>query len=144
MNSYKDDVHAVHRSVPEAIAIPMLLVVNVAAAEEDEERGVYSVNFGNSQTGDEWLISIQLPLNISEQDIALGQDTYAITTSSGATHYDGVLGWGFWPGGVFLDLDDEAARILGLSSRINFQLPEAGESNSAIESGLTRILGPHV
>jgi Immunity protein 10 len=125
-------------------SVSMMLEVNAVAAEEDEELGVYSVNFGGMQTGNQWLISIQLPLNISEQDIALGQDTYAITTSTGATHYDGVLGWGFWPGGVFLDLDDEAAKILGLASRINFQLPAAGESNSAIEAGLTRILGPHV
>lgn len=122
----------------------MTLVVNAMAVEEDEELGVYSVNLGGIRSGNEWLISIQLPLNISKQDISLGQDTYAITTSTGATHYDGVLGWGFWPGGVFLDLDDEAAKILGLASRINFQLPEAGESNSAIEAGLTRILGPHV
>jgi hypothetical protein len=121
----------------------MILVVDAVAAEEDEELGVYSVNFGGIQTGNKWLISIQLPLNISEQDISLGHDTYAITTSTGATHYDGVLRWGFWPGGVFLDLDGEAAETLGLESRVNFQLPEAGDINSTIEVGLTRILGPH-
>jgi immunity protein 10 of polymorphic toxin system len=119
----------------------IILIVDVMAAEEDKELGVYSVNFGGIQTGDEWLISVQLPLNVSEQDVSLGHDTYAITASTGATHYGGVLAWGFWSGGVFLDLDDEAAEALGLENRVNFQLPEARHVNSTIEPGLTRILG---
>lgn len=125
-------------------SVSMILVVDAVAVEEDEELAVYSVNFGGARTDNEWLISIQLPLNISEQDISLGQDTYAITTSTGATHYDGVLRWGFWPGGVFLDLDEEAAKTLSLQGRVNFQLPKADNINSTIEVGLTRILGPHV
>jgi hypothetical protein len=124
-------------------SVSVTLAVDAVAAEEDEELGVYSVNFGGVAIGNEWLISIQLPLKISEQDRSLGHDTYAITTSAGATHYGGVLGWGFWPGGVFVDLDGEAAEALGLESRVNFQLPKTADINSVIEAGLTRILGPH-
>jgi hypothetical protein len=76
----------------------MILAVDRVVAQEDEELGVYSFNIGGFQSGAEWLISIQLPLNISEQDISLGQDIYAITPSTGATHYGEVL-----DGGLSLD-----------------------------------------
>lgn len=122
----------------------MILAVDKAAAQEDEELGVYSLSLGGAQAGVEWLISLQLPLDISEQDILLGQDTYAITTSTGATHYGGVLGWGFWPGGFFLDLENEAAESLGLESKVSFRVPRAGDISSKIEAGLTRILGCHL
>jgi hypothetical protein len=121
----------------------MILEVNAVVAQEDEEFGVYSINLGGVLADAQWLISIQLPLNITEQDVSLGHNTYAITTSTGATHYGGVLGWGFWSGGIFLDLDDEAVTTLGLERRVSFQTSEAQETNSTIEAGLTRILGPH-
>jgi hypothetical protein len=122
----------------------MILTVDRAAAQEDEELGVYSLSLGGIQAGVEWLISIQLPLNISRQDISLGHDTYAITTSTGATHYGGVLGWGSWEGGFFLDLEDEAAESLDLESKVSFQVSRVGNINSKIEVGLTRILGCHL
>jgi immunity protein 10 of polymorphic toxin system len=122
----------------------MILTVDRAAAQEDEELGVYSLSLGGIQAGVEWLISIQLPLNISGQDISLGHDTYSITTSTGATHYCGVLGWGFWEGGFFLDLEDEAAESLDLESKVSFQVSRVGNINSKIEVGLTRILGYHL
>ena len=122
----------------------MILAVDKAAAQEDEELGVYSLSLGGAQAGVEWVISLQLPLDISEQDILLGQDGYAITTSTGATHYGGVLGWGFWSGGFFLELENEAAESLGLESKVSFRVPGAGDISSKIEAGLTRILGCHL
>jgi len=122
----------------------MILAVDKAAARENEELGVYSLSLGGTQAGVEWIISLQLPLDISEQDILLGQDTYAITTSTCATHYGGVLGWGFWPDGFFLDLENEAAESLGLESKVSFRVPGAGDISAKIEAGLTRILGCHL
>jgi hypothetical protein len=122
----------------------VILAVDRAAVQEGEELGVYSLSLGGIQAGVEWLISIQLPLEISEQDALLGQDTYAITTSTGATHYGGVLGWGFRSGGFFLDLENEAAESLGLENRIDFQVSGVKNINSKIEIGLTRIFGCHV
>jgi Immunity protein 10 len=124
-------------------SVTMTLAVDVAVAAEDEELGVYSANFGCIATGHEWLISVQLPINVSEQDISLRHDTYAITTSTGATHYGGVIRWGFWAGGVFLDLENEAAETLSLGSRVNFQLPATGDIDSTIGAALTQILGSH-
>jgi hypothetical protein len=128
----------------EQLGSMMILAVDKVAAQEDEEVGVYSLSIGGLQFGAEWILSIQLPLNVSEQDISLGQDTYAITTSTGATHYGGVPGWGFWSDGSFLDLDAEAAEMLGLESRVNLHVSGVENINSKIEAGSTRILGCHV
>jgi hypothetical protein len=39
----------------------MILAIDKAAAQEDEELGVYSLSLGGAQAGVEWVISIQLP-----------------------------------------------------------------------------------
>lgn len=122
----------------------MILTVSAFAVEENQELAVYSVSFGGTQAGSEWMVSLQLPLDISDQDISLGHDTYALTTSTGATHYGGIMGWGLWPEGIYLDLNDAAAKVLGLENKVKFKIPEAKDAHSSIQIGLTRILGLHI
>jgi hypothetical protein len=123
-------------------SVSIVFDVEQVAAVEDKELNVYSLNFGGALADNsEWFLSVQLSLEASEQDISLGHDTYAVTTSTGATHYNGIIGWGYWSYGVYMDFDDEAAGVLGLQNRINFHLPDKAEILSTVEAGLTRLLG---
>jgi len=118
------------------------LIAGAACAREFPDLGTFLVTFAQNADGSGWSFSVQLPLRVTKQDIALGQDTYCVTTSAGPAVYGGIASWELTGDQVEISLEQQAAERLHLSDdHLLFRLPDSAAAAPEIAAGLIRILG---
>jgi hypothetical protein len=83
-------------------------------------------------------LEIQRGLAFDRQDVALGQDTYCLVRDGAVTHYGGIAAWSLDSDGLTLQLADEAARELGLTTVLQVTLDEEGQA--LVRDHLARLL----
>jgi hypothetical protein len=120
------------------------LLVGAVDAQEFPDLESFVVSLAQYRDGDGWSISIQLPINVSSQDISLGQDTYAISTSDGITHYGGITSWSYSDGQIVLRLTEDAAAETALGEEVVLEFSGGREESEVVADGLAHILGPRI
>lgn len=90
--------------------------------------------------GDGHSLVFQRAGTFTDQDRELGQDTYAVTTETGAISYGGVSSYELADGQLVLEFEPGAAQDLGLpqSTRVALSLPD-GELEE-LEAGFPEVL----
>ncbi len=110
------------------------------AVEELIDVDTFVVGLAEAEVGDgaSLLISIAL-LPYDEQDRALGQDTYCISTEGGATVYGGLTRCVLHNNALLLGLTPDAATTLGLPTQTRFPLTIDHATVARLRAGLQRI-----
>jgi hypothetical protein len=85
-------------------------------------------------------VELQVALSFDEQDRELGQDTYSLSTESGAACYGGIESWTVSPAALDLVLSKQAADALDLPERLVIDLEASPEQLSSLREGLHRVL----
>jgi hypothetical protein len=86
-------------------------------------------------------LEIACMLKYSRQDRELGQDTYSLSTQTGATTYGGVR-WYTLEGSTFtINLDTRAQDQLGVDEEFSILLDAGAATIQEVRSALVRILG---
>lgn len=108
--------------------------------DEMSDWDTYVLSLAENEDASGWQLIFSLPLHPGEQDVALGQATYAITTHEGITHYGGVQNWRregnqfqFW-------LNKKASEALGLDDELSISVPNR-DNAELVENALGRIVG---
>lgn len=84
-------------------------------------------------------LELQRAITFDEQDRALGQDTYCLTTSDGATRYGGVRSHDLADGRLQIQLDDDAAATLGVDGFVIQLNPSV--NTTSLHEAIRRVLG---
>ena len=82
-------------------------------------------------------LEVQRPLQVDEQDRALGLDTYCLVTEEQATHYGGVLDWQIEESALQLALTEEASRAIGASG---FRITLPKSERATVQAALALLL----
>ena len=114
-------------------------VATAAAALEIPDSECFLVAFAEHPEGDGKRLEIAVLLELSEYDIACGQDTYSLATESGACAYGGVTSWHVDPGCLVINVDGRTAQALEIVDGFRIQFPEV--ETATIITGLERVLG---
>lgn len=109
------------------------------AVEEVPDANVFVVVISEGADGNGCRLEFQRSQSFDEQDRILGQDTYCISTDTGATHYGGVHSWWIEDAKLTVKLDENASRTLGIDSGYAIELDSADVT--ALASGLERVIG---
>ncbi|MDB5058727.1 MAG: hypothetical protein JWO59_2199 [Chloroflexi bacterium] len=115
-------------------------VVRHLAVQELEELDSFVVGLSDSKDGSGDALIFATGLTFDEQDRSLGQDTYSISTASGATAYDGVIRCVLDDNVLTLDLDPKTASTLGVSQTCQFPLEIGPSSIARLKEGLRQVL----
>lgn len=110
----------------------------------DSELNAEVVVLAENLDGSGRRIELQRALSRSDQDRALGQDTYCLVTTSGATHYGGIDHWALEEGELRLSLSTEAATALGLDTELSIRLPADAEDSAGSRAFCSRRRRPPV
>ena len=81
--------------------------------EELDELNTLVLGLSDTQDGSGNILILERGLSFDEQDVALGQDTYSISTASGATVYGGIMRSVLDERLLTIELTAEAAGALG-------------------------------
>jgi hypothetical protein len=114
--------------------------VLAVAADDSSERSLLAFAASEEHPDDVFIVARNV--RFTDQDVALGQDTYCIVTgSSGATHYGGVeaVEWPE-PRRLVLTLGRDAAENLLLPRQLELLLPDA-DSAGLVRERLPLLLG---
>ena len=109
------------------------------ALEEPEETNTLVLGLSDIQDGSGNTLIIERGLSYDEQDAALGQDTYSISTASGATVYSGIIRCVSNDQVLTLDFTAEAADGLGITHTCQFPLELDLGSIERLRKGLRRV-----
>jgi hypothetical protein len=85
-------------------------------------------------------LEISRALTHSEQDRRLGQDTYCLSTQTGATHYGGVLSYGLKDSMLTMRLDSTAKDALGVEAEFSIFLDADSSTVEDVRQALASIL----
>src|SRR6476659_3765109 len=77
-----------------------------------EDLNAHVVVFASDADGTGETIELQRSIEPDEQDLALGEETYCICLSGGATHYGGISSYVLSQRGLSLHLTEDAAAAL--------------------------------
>lgn len=108
------------------------------AAAELRDLNTFAVVLAEELDGSGMRLEIQKSLSFDEQDRKYGHDTYCLCTEEGATYYGGVTSWTLTEDSLEVQLDTEAAEILGVED--GFVVSFAPESLLPLKEGLERVL----
>ncbi|MGW4400239.1 Imm10 family immunity protein [Amycolatopsis nivea] len=112
-----------------------------AVVHWDEEAGILTVGLGEEADGSGRSLLIQRQFGeFSQQDVALGQDTYCLMTEDGATCYGGITGFVLDGSAVKVTLSEEAASILGLSVQQSIDLEIDAGDRERLEHAMVQVL----
>jgi len=107
-----------------------------AAVAAEMIDGVFVLAFAENPDGSG--LGLQLCAGpYSAQDAALGEDTYSISTDTGACHYGGIASQRVTDGRVFIALDTDAAAVLATDG---FLVTFAADKTDLVRDALGRIL----
>lgn len=114
------------------------IVVRAYAVDILEDLNAFVVGLYDDPEEPEQGLEIQKSLELDEQDVALGMDTYCLVTSSGRTVYGGVSSCIYRAGALSLKLAPEAAKELGgRGFRLLLEIDEVGRSK--VREGLKTV-----
>ncbi|CAN92330.1 hypothetical protein predicted by Glimmer/Critica [Sorangium cellulosum So ce56] len=117
---------ALHARAGEALAVP--------------EMDAYVVVLASSTDGEGERIEVQRRLDpFDDQDRELGQDTYSISTHTGATTYAGIEACRLRGSTLDLTLSAAAAKELGVDQEVNVTLDLADQAIARLWDGLLKI-----
>jgi len=111
------------------------------ALEELEDINTLVLGLSDTQGGGGNTLVLEKGLSYDEQDAALGQDTYSISTASGATVYSGITRCVIKDRVLTLDFSAEAADSLGITHTCQFPLELDLGSIERLREGLRRLFG---
>jgi hypothetical protein len=115
--------------------MPISFDASAVAFERDDGLNAQSLVLAEHPDGGGRRLEVQRPLQVDEQDVALGLDAYCLVTEEQATHYGGVLDWQIEESTLHLDLNEEASRAIGASGfRIAFPKSERATVQAALAS----------
>ena len=97
---------------------------SAVAFERDDTRDVQSLVLAEHRDGRGRWLEVQRPLQVDDQDLALGLDTSCLVTEEQATQYGGVVDWRIEGSVLHLDLTEKASRAIGASG-FRITLPES-------------------
>jgi hypothetical protein len=83
-----------------------------------------------------------LPGTDTDQDRRLGQDTYCLSTQTGATVYGGVRSYAFEGSLLTMRLDRRAWNTLGVPEEFSIRLEADADTLAKVRAALLSILGP--
>ena len=109
--------------------------------EELDELNTLVLGLSDTQDGSGNILILERGLSFDEQDVALGQDTYSISTASGATVYSGITRCVIKDRVLTLDFSAEAADSLGITHTCQFPLELDLGSIERLREGLRRLFG---
>jgi hypothetical protein len=113
------------------------LTVRLIAFDEVPEDDYMVLAFAEETDGSGDQLMIQRSLSAAdEQDRQLGMDTYCLVTASQATHYGGVTSWELRGKELIIQLQADAARVLGVEGGFILQLAV----DQAASAGLLKTL----
>lgn len=114
-------------------------------------RGVASTNLPNLNSevvvlaeepdGDGPRLEISRSLTHTKQDRDLGQDTYCLSTQTGATVYGGVRSYVLDGSTLTMRLDSRARDVLGVPGEFSIRLEADAATIEGVRSALVSILG---
>jgi hypothetical protein len=105
---------------------------------------VFSVVLAENRDGGGRRLEIQRSTSFSEQDKKLGQDTYCISTDAGASHYGGISSWRLVENRLEIQLDAQAAMVLGVSGGFAVRFEASEEERGSLREGLLKVLNEYV
>ncbi len=114
------------------------------AAVDLPDLEVFAVIVAENRDGSGRRIEIQRSHSFSEEDRRLGQDTYCVSTTTGASCYGGVSSWCLKGDVMEIYMDDEAARCLGVAGGFLVRLDASEGELQTLREGLLRVLGEYV
>jgi hypothetical protein len=91
--------------------------------------------------GDGQRLEISRSLAHTEQDRDLGQDTYCLSTQTGATVYGGVRSYVLDDSTLTMRLDPRARDVLGVPGEFSIRLEADAATIESVRSALLSILG---
>ena len=117
----------------------MRLTAGVVSVGDLEDLDSYAVSLAEHPDGTGWALIISRAYEFTDEDIAQGMGTYAISTHEGRTHYGGIKGW--QRNGVEFEVDVDEATVEDLGLEERFSLIVADDSTAdTVEAGLQRVL----
>lgn len=111
---------------------------DAVAATVLDDVGTFVVVLAQNVDGSGERLEVQRALEFDDRDRRLGEDTYCISDSSGATSYGGVLSWELKRGALHLLLTEPCARVMGVAGYIVDYPPE---HEALLQAGLQRAIG---
>ena len=91
--------------------------------------------------GDGPRLEISRALTYTKQDRELGQDTYCLSTQTGATVYGGVRSYTLYEAMLTMRLDARAQEELGVPAEFSIHLEADAATVARVRSALVSILG---
>ena len=110
---------------------------SAVAFERDDLLGAQWLVLAEHPDGTGRRLEVQRPLQVDEQDVALGLDTYCLVTEEQATHYGGVLDWQIEESMLHLDLTEDASRVIGASG---FRITLPRSERATVQTALGLLL----
>ncbi len=108
------------------------------AVQELDDLNTFLIAFADQADAPLHTLELQRSLEVDEQDIALGMDTYCVVTETGAAYYGGIISCIVSEDEVALDFSAAATAVLGHEGyRIRLALPSA--EYTALRLGLARL-----
>jgi hypothetical protein len=111
---------------------------STVAAEESIELGSFVVILAEDEDGDGQRLELHRGLSFDEQDVDLGQDTYALSVEWGATHYGGIVAWRLLGTRLEIQLDQQASGVLETEG---FEIEVPAAKVDLVRKGLQRVIG---
>ena len=105
-----------------------------AAAIELSELNSFAVILEERADGTGRRIEIQKALSFDDQDRRLNQDTYCVSTETGASFYGGVASWNLEDRVLRIELSEMASKTLGIATQVTITLDEPHELSSIAQA----------
>ena len=115
--------------------------VRMVQVDDLESQPALCVGVAEKADGSGRALVFQLAHEFDDQDRALGMDTYAISTDTGATIYGGVTHYVLTDRLLSIWFSDNASTKLGIGRECQLALSVDPESLAKLRDGLRRILG---
>ncbi len=107
----------------------------------EDGSGCYVLGLRETTDDDSWGLLFMECLDVDEQDVALGMDTYCLVVDPGqATWYGGVVECELTSGRLRLLLTEDAAKTLGMPTEPVFALALSADQLRMVGRGLDRVL----
>jgi hypothetical protein len=105
-----------------------------------DDPGVTIVGLTDTPAGDSHSLIFQRSATFTDQDRELGQDTFAISTETGATTYGGLQSYLVGDRELLLEFAPDAARDLGLPNTTRVALALSGSELDELRAGLDELI----
>jgi Immunity protein 10 len=113
--------------------------IRCVAVADDDDLNTFVVGLAEDADGSGWGLVFQIAHSFDEQDRMLGEDTYCISTTWGATVYGGLTSCVLQDDELVLEFDSEGADTLGISEECHLQLQVDRDAILQLRQGLSRV-----